>query len=54
MRKRLRRLFGDEQGATAIEYAIMATSIALAIIVVVSGIGSRLGTFFSEVSAGLK
>jgi len=54
MRMRLTRLLEDEQGATAIEYAIMATGIALAIVSVVGGIGLKLGTFFSEVSAGLK
>jgi pilus assembly protein Flp/PilA len=48
------RWFADERGATAIEYAIMATGIALAIVVVVGGIGTNLQTFFSEASAGLK
>ena len=54
MRTRLMKLIDDESGATAIEYAIMATGIALAIVVVVGGIGTHLGTFFTEVSAGLK
>ena len=54
MRTQLRELFHDEGGATAIEYAIMATGIALAIVSVVGGIGTRLGTYFSQVSAGLK
>jgi len=44
----------DETGATAVEYSIMATGIALAIVTVVGGIGVKLGDFFTEVSAGLK
>jgi pilus assembly protein Flp/PilA len=54
MYRQLREIWDDESAATAIEYAIMATGIALAIISVVSGIGVRLGTYFGQVSAGLK
>ena len=54
MWRRFAKLGGDDGGATAIEYAIMATGIALAIVVVVGGIGSELGGFFVQVSSGLK
>ncbi len=54
MYTRLRTMLRDEGAATAIEYAIMATGIALAIVSVVSGIGVKLGTYFGQVSSGLK
>jgi pilus assembly protein Flp/PilA len=44
----------DESAATAIEYGLIATGIALAIIPVVTGLGSKLKTTFSSVSTALK
>jgi len=44
----------DESGATAIEYAIIAAGIALAIIPTVKGIGPKLNTTFSSISTQLK
>jgi len=44
----------DESGATAIEYALVAAGIALAIIPTVKGIGSKLNTTFSSISTQLK
>jgi len=44
----------DESGATAIEYALLLTFIALAIIGAVTTIGSKIGTTFNSASAGLK
>jgi pilus assembly protein Flp/PilA len=44
----------DVGGATAIEYAIIAGGISIAVIVAVQGIGSTLNTTFSSVSVGLK
>jgi pilus assembly protein Flp/PilA len=44
----------DESGATAIEYGLIATGIALAIIPVITGIGTHLKTTFSTISSALK
>lgn len=44
----------DDVGATAIEYALMASLIALVIISGVSGIGLKLSSYFSEVSSAMK
>jgi pilus assembly protein Flp/PilA len=44
----------DESGATAIEYGLIATGIALAIIPVITGLGTHLKTTFSAVSTALK
>ena len=43
------RFAKDESGATAIEYGLIATGIALAIVVTVSGVGSQLNTTFTTV-----
>ena len=47
------RFLKDENGATAIEYALIAAGIALAIITVVKGVGTKLDTTFSSVSTAL-
>jgi len=44
----------DESAATAIEYGLIATGIALAIIPAVTGLGSKLKTTFSSVSTALR
>lgn len=43
--------FEDESGATAVEYALIAAGIALAIIVSVGLIGDELALFFNSVSS---
>jgi len=43
----------DEQGATAIEYGLIAAGIALAIIATVAALGSNLNGTFSSVSGSL-
>jgi pilus assembly protein Flp/PilA len=43
----------DENGATAIEYGLLAAGIAGAIIAVVAGLGSNLNATFSSVSTAL-
>jgi pilus assembly protein Flp/PilA len=48
------RFLKDESAATAIEYGLIATGIALAIIPVITGIGTKLKTTFSSVSSALK
>ena len=48
------RFLWDESGATAIEYGLIAAGIAVAIITVVNGLGTKLKATFSSVSAALK
>jgi pilus assembly protein Flp/PilA len=50
----VRQFWADETGATAIEYGLIAAGIALAIIVVVNGLGTKLNTKFASVSSSLK
>ena len=50
----LKSFLRDEFGATAIEYGLIAAGIAVAIITVVQGLGSKLNETFSNVSANLK
>jgi pilus assembly protein Flp/PilA len=46
------RLLGEEQGATAIEYALIAAGIAVAIVAAVNALGvSVLGMYQSVASA---
>jgi pilus assembly protein Flp/PilA len=44
----------DESAATAIEYGLIATGIAVAIIPVITGLGTKLKTTFSSISTALK
>ncbi len=46
--------FADDDGATAIEYALMSSLIALALVTALTALGTRLSGEFSEVSAALK
>jgi pilus assembly protein Flp/PilA len=48
------RFFSDESGATAIEYCLIATGIAFAIIATVQGIGPQLNTKFTSINTSLK
>ncbi len=43
----------DEEGATAIEYGLLAAGIAMAIAVAVFSFGDRLELLFEEAEAGL-
>jgi pilus assembly protein Flp/PilA len=52
--KIIRRFLADETAATAIEYGLIAAGIALAIIAVVNGIGSKLNTKFASINSSLK
>jgi pilus assembly protein Flp/PilA len=51
-------LFGNflrnEQGATAIEYGLIAAGISVAIIATVQALGTNLNTTFSSVSTAIK
>ncbi len=44
----------DESGATAIEYALIACGISLAIIAAVQGLGSTLNGRYAAVNSSLK
>jgi len=44
----------DESGATAIEYGLIATGIAIAIIAAVNGVGTALSGKFGTISTSLK
>lgn len=50
----LRTLIGNEDGATAIEYGLIAALIAIVIITAVGGIGTNLTAKFTEVQNALK
>ena len=50
----LKRLLRDENGATAIEYGLIAAGISVAIVAVVKGVGTDLKTNFTSVQNGLK
>jgi pilus assembly protein Flp/PilA len=52
--KTLRAFLADESGATAIEYALLAAGISLAIIAVVNGLGTRLNTKFTSINTSLQ
>jgi pilus assembly protein Flp/PilA len=49
----LRTFLKDESGATAIEYGLIASGVALAIIAVVNGLGTKLNTKFTSISTQL-
>ena len=54
MTDRIKVFIADEAGATAIEYALIASLIAVAIITALTALGARVGTTFREVSSNLK
>jgi pilus assembly protein Flp/PilA len=54
MKALLKRFARDDSGATAIEYGLIAAGISVAIIAVVSGVGSKLNTTFTSVQTALK
>jgi pilus assembly protein Flp/PilA len=47
------RFVHDESGATAIEYGLIATLIALALITVLTSVGTKLSTTFNNVKTAL-
>jgi pilus assembly protein Flp/PilA len=49
----LKKFIRDESGATAIEYALMATFIFLAIIVSVKALGTKVSAVFPKVAGNL-
>jgi len=53
MRVFIRKLVRSEQGATAIEYGLIAALIAVAAITAMQGLGSSLNTTFTNVSTAM-
>jgi pilus assembly protein Flp/PilA len=54
MRRKLTAFLADQSGATAIEYGLIATGIAVIIIAVLKGTGTNLKTTFGSVSTAVK
>jgi pilus assembly protein Flp/PilA len=52
--KLLKAFLGNERGATAIEYGLIAACISIAIIVAVTGVGTNLNNTFTGVQNALK
>jgi len=54
-RRAARRFLSDERGATAIEYALIASGIAAAIISIVSGLGQTVSNnLYGKVNTQLR
>ena len=53
MSKIIKNFLNDEEGATAIEYGLIAGLPAVAIIAGVTSIGTNLGTIFTDIGAKL-
>ena len=49
----IKRFFRDENGATAIEYGLIAAGISVAIITVVGTLGENLNTTFTSIAGKL-
>jgi pilus assembly protein Flp/PilA len=54
MFKSMKNFVSDESGVTAIEYALIASLIAVFIIVAVQAVGTKVSTVFNEVAGTLK
>jgi pilus assembly protein Flp/PilA len=54
MRGSVLRFMRDETGATAIEYAIIASGISIVIVAIVNSLGVTLNTTFTSVQTALK
>lgn len=56
MERKIMKLFNrkSEQGATIIEYVLLAALLSIAAIVVLDGLGDNISTTFGSVSTSLK
>ena len=54
MVKTVNSFLSDQSGATAIEYALLGSLIAVAIIGALTTLGTKLSSTFSEVGSSLK
>lgn len=53
MRESIRKFLQNEEGATAVEYGLIAALIAVAIIAAVSGVGEQLKAVFTTIKNAL-
>ena len=53
MRTLFNRFIKDESGATAIEYGLIASLIAVVIILAITAIGTNLSTTFNTVASNI-
>lgn len=53
MLNKIRTLIRDEEGATAIEYGLMAALIAAVIVVTVTSLGKKVDSAFKKVDGAL-
>jgi pilus assembly protein Flp/PilA len=51
--RRFREFLTDDSGATAIEYGLLASLIAVVIIAAVKAVGTNLSTMFTSVASNL-
>jgi pilus assembly protein Flp/PilA len=54
MKQTIMNFARGHQGATSIEYALIAALISIGLILIIQGIGLTLSSYFSEVSGALK
>jgi len=54
MNARIQQFLSDSQGATAIEYGLIASLIAIALVASLNALMSQMSTVFSEVSSALR
>jgi len=54
LRERTRRFFTNEEGASAIEYSIIAALIAVVIVSGASAVGTDINSVFSSISDALQ
>lgn len=50
----LRGFVRNESGATAIEYALLCSFLAVALVAILTSLGTRVSSEFAEVSSALK
>lgn len=53
MKALFNKFLNDEEGATAIEYGLIAALIAVAVITAIRAVGSNVSGTFSEVASAL-
>lgn len=51
--KSVQAFWSDEEGATAIEYGLLASLVAVAIIIPATNLGAALAAIFNQVTAAL-
>ena len=54
MRQLFSRFLGDQSGATAIEYCLIAAGLSIVIVAAVNGIGTTLNNRFTSINSSLK